>query len=291
MCEVSSPLPLLPDPAAVVRAVASTPLAVRIETIARQVLDHRFPLLGLEIETGADIDWSRDYVHGVSNPTPYFRLLPYLDFSRVGDHKCIWELNRHQHLVILAQAWLLTVERAYLDELTRQLEQLVGENPFQRGINWTSALEVAFRALSWIWVYHLAGVAFEPSFRRRFLTELYRHGKHLDANLSIYFSPNTHLLGEAVALHAIAALFPEFPGSARWRRTAGEIVSAQMEAQVQEDGSHFEQSSYYHVYAVDFLSSMRYLSPLENGIVRSSPGWQYICGRSRTRTAGCLFGR
>ena len=179
VCEVSSPLPLLPDPAAVVRAVASTPLAVRIETIARQVLDHRFPLLGLEIETGAEIDWSRDYVNGVSNPTPYFRLLPYLEFSRVGDHKCIWELNRHQHLVILAQAWLLTDERAYLDELTRQLDSWWEKNPFQRGINWTSALEVAFRALSWIWVYHLAGVAFEPSFRRRFLTGLYRHGKHL----------------------------------------------------------------------------------------------------------------
>ena len=253
LCEVSTPLSGLPEPGAVARAVDGSSLAGQIKATARQILDHRFPLLGLEIETGTEIDWGRDYVHGVSNPVPYFRRLPYLDFSRTGDHKVIWELNRHQHLIILAQAWLLTGERAYLDEAVRQLGDWWDKNPFQRGINWTSALEVAFRALSWIWVYHLAGSALEPAFRRRFLTELYRHGKHLAANLSVYFSPNTHLLGEAVALHAIGLLFPEFPDSAAWRRRGREIVSAQIELQVREDGSHFEQSSFYHLYSVDFF--------------------------------------
>ena len=60
----------------------------------------------------------------------------------------------------------------------------------------------------------------DGSFRREFLTELYRHGLHLEYNLSLYFSPNTHLLGEALALHAIGRLFPEFPRSASWRKTA-----------------------------------------------------------------------
>ena len=30
-----------------------------------------------------------------------------------------------------------------------------------------------------------------------------KHGEFLESNLSTYFSPNTHLLGEGVALHAI----------------------------------------------------------------------------------------
>lgn len=252
-CEPPLPLPKLPCPAGAIEAARGTALERQIVEIADQVLAHRIPLLGIVIETGPEIDWNRDYVHDVSNPVQYFRRLPYLDFSRAGDHKIIWELNRHQHLVVLAQAWLLTRNRKYLDELTAQLEHWWKANAFQRGMNWASALEVAFRALSWIWVYHLAGADFDAAFRKQFATELLRHARHLDANLSIYFSPNTHLLGEAVALHAIGVLFPDLPGASGWRRRGAEIVSAQMDSQVRADGSHFEQSSYYHVYAVDFF--------------------------------------
>ena len=83
--------------------------------------------------------------------------------------------------------------------------------------------------------------------RARFLTALDRHGRFLELNLSVYFSPNTHLLGEAVALHALGVLFPAFPRAARWAETGGRIVEQQMERQVRDDGSHFEQSAYYHV--------------------------------------------
>ena len=231
-----------------------------IEAIARRVLQHRFPLLGIEIETGPEIDWRRDYVHGVSSGTPYFRFSPYLDFARVGDHKLIWELNRHQHLVLLAQAYHLTGEREFLDEVFRQLESWLDANPFLRGINWASALEVGFRALSWTWLWLLAGDLFPPPLARRSQTALYRHGCYLERNLSVYFSPNTHLLGEAVALHALGALFPSWPRADRWTALGGQLVREQMKRQVRPDGSHFEQSAYYHVYALDFFLLHRALA-------------------------------
>jgi hypothetical protein len=209
--------------------------------------------MGYEIETGPKIDWRCDYSSGKSSGVDYFRIVPYLDFERVGDHKVVWELNRHQHLVTLAQAWRFTGQPEFLREIEAQLEGWWGQNPYGYGINWASALEVAFRALSWIWVFHLAGDAISETFRRRLLDSLYLHGRHISGNLSVYFSPNTHLLGEAVALHAIGALFPEFPRARRWRREGGDMVRAQMRAQVQADGSHFEHSSYYHVYALDML--------------------------------------
>ena len=93
----------------------------------------------------------------------------------------------------------------------------------------------------------------EPELRGAFLTELYRHGCHLEYNLSHYFSPNTHLLGEAVALHAIGTLFPEFPRAAKWQRIGATVVREELSRQVRPDGSHFEQSTYYHVYALDFF--------------------------------------
>jgi hypothetical protein len=250
----------LPAGAEVANALRATPYAGEVAAVADSVLAHRFPLLGVTIDTGRTIDWRRDYLHGISTGTPYFRRSPYLDFSRVGDHKVVWELNRHQHLPLLAQAFLLTGRRAYLEEAFRQMDSWLAANPFLRGINWASALEVAFRALSWGWLWHLAGGEMDADLRTRFLTALYRHGRYLERNLSVFFSPNTHLLGEAVTLHALGAWFPDWPDSRRWRETGGRITAEELRRQVREDGSHFEQSVYYHVYALDFFLLHRLLA-------------------------------
>jgi hypothetical protein len=248
-----SPLPGLSNPAPVVARLTGTPFAQRVERAANSILEHKFPILGLEIDAGPEIHWRRDYVNVVETGTDYFRRIPYLDFSSAGDHKIIWELNRHQHLVLLAQAFRLTGRDPYLAEIVRELDSWSRENPPARGINWASALEVAFRALSWIWVYHLAGDRLPVRVRRDLLGNLALHARHLESNLSVYFSPNTHLLGEAVALYAVGRLFPAFPGAARWERMGGKIVQQELLHQVREDGSHFEQSAYYHVYALDLF--------------------------------------
>ena len=234
-------------------ALRSTPSADHMLDVAERIRQHRFPLLGLEVETGAAIHWRRDYINGKESPADYFRRIPYLDAALVGDHKVIWELNRHQHLVLLAQAHLLTGRRAYLDEIASQLESWFAANPMHRGINWTSALEVAFRSLSWMWVDHLVGPQLGESGRRRLVEGLYQHAAHLEANLSVYFSPNTHLLGEAVALHALGLMFRGVGPALQWEKLGRRIVREQMRRQVRADGSHFEQSSYYHVYALDMF--------------------------------------
>ncbi|HTU47746.1 MAG TPA: alginate lyase family protein [Bryobacteraceae bacterium] len=270
--ETSWPLPGLPAAACVGENLRNTEFASRVLDTADQILAHRFPLLGITIETGPDIQWRRDYVNQRSTDAKYFRLIPYLDLSRAGDHKNIWELNRHQHLVLLAQAFLFSNRAAYLNEIVGQLNSWWAQNPFQRGINWTSALEVAFRAFSWLWTYHLVGNHMEPAFRKRFLESLYRHGCHIETNLSFYFSPNTHLLGEAVALHALGHLFPSFPRASHWAQLGSETVLREAQRQVREDGSHFEQSTYYHVYALDMF--------LFHGII-SNPSSEYLDMLSR----------
>ncbi len=250
----------LPDPVETAARLRGSAFAQEVEALARRILRHRFPVLGIEIETGPEIEWRCDYVHGIRSGAPYSRRSPYLDFARVGDHKLIWELNRHQHLVLLAQAYRFTGEQAFLEEAFRQLESWLEANPFLRGINWASALEVGFRALSWTWFWLLAADLFPQPLGRRFQTALYRHGCFLETNLSVYFSPNTHLLGEAVALHALGTLFPAWPTAPRWVAAGERLVQEQMERQVRPDGSHFEQSAYYHVYALDLFLFHRALT-------------------------------
>ena len=251
----------LPDGTEVARRLAGTPFAAEIEQLAREILSHEFPAFRSQIKTGPSIDWRRDYKNGKTSGTPYFRLVPYLDVGRAGDHKWVWELNRHQHLVVLAQAFLFSGDTRYLREIENEIREWLEQNPFQRGINWASALEVAFRAMSWAWVMHLAGPQLARDTQEQIETGLYLHSLHLANNLSFYFSPNTHLLGEGVALHALGTLFPHLPNARRAREAGRQVVRAQMKSQVRADGSHFEQSTYYHVYALDMFMFHAVLEP------------------------------
>ena len=229
---------------------------------ADEICRHHFRLLGYDdLDLGPELDWHRDRVHNKHAPLdPWFNI-PFLDFAVVGDHKVIWELNRHQHLVILAKAWLLARDERYVRELMTQWRSWTKANPYPLGINWASTLEVAFRSLSWIWLDHLISDA--PSyaqFRAELLAELAFHGRYIERYLSTYFSPNTHLLGEAVAMFFLGTLYPQMPRAARWKKQGWEIVVREARRQVRPDGVYFEQSLYYHVYALDFFLYARRLA-------------------------------
>lgn len=250
----------LPPPAAVAQVIAGTRYAETLHRDARRIAAGQLPVFGEWLETDGKIAWRRDYRHGQEGEPRYFRRIPYLDFAAAGDHKWIWEINRHQHLVTVAQSWALAPDAALARTLNEQLESWLQQNPPLRGINWTSALEVAFRALSWIWIWHLAAPALTPGLQTRFLNALYLHGLYLEFNLSIYFSPNTHLLGEALALEALGRLFPGFPAAARWLETGRRQMEIALRRQVLADGAYFELSSAYHVYALDMFLLHRVLA-------------------------------
>ena len=229
---------------------------------ADEICGHRFCLLGYEnLDYGRDIDWHLDLVHGKRAPLdPWFKI-PFLDFAVVGDHKVTWELNRHQHLVTLAKARLLTGDDSYGRELIAQWRGWIKANPYPLGINWGSSLEVAFRSLSWIWVDQLLAEASEyTEFRAELAPALAFHGRYIERYLSTYFSPNTHLLGEALALFFLGTLYPQVPRAARWRESGWRIVMHEAARQVRPDGVYFEQSLHYHVYALDFFLHARLLA-------------------------------
>jgi|HubBroStandDraft_1064217.scaffolds.fasta_scaffold04321_3 hypothetical protein len=235
--------PAFPDP---------PPLASLDE--AERICQHRFDLLGYkDLDFGTPIDWHLDPVHQKRAPRKPWHQVPFLDFDRIGDHKIIWELNRHQHFVTLAQA-------GFRDEILAQWTHWQSQNPYPIGINWASTLEVAFRALSWLWVRHSIG-----DFHPDLIPALHLHGWYIERFLSTYFSPNTHLLGEGVALFAIGTMCPQIANAPRWQARGWKIVLRQAETQVRPDGFHFEQSVYYHIYARDFFAFARSLAAT-NGI-------------------------
>jgi Heparinase II/III-like protein/Heparinase II/III N-terminus len=247
---------------------------------AERICRHQFDLLGFEdLDYGTEIDWHLDIVHGKRGARePWFKV-NYLDFETVGDSKITWELNRHQHLVTLAKAYRLTGDCKYADEIVAQWKHWHAENPYPIGMNWASSLEVAFRSLSWVWVYFLLAesAAMTAELRREWVRGLAISGRHIETYLSTYFSPNTHLLGEGVALFFLGVLFPDLQRAQRWQQRGWKIVLESVDKQVRADGFYFERSTYYHVYALDLFLHARILAavnevpipaPFDEAIVR-----------------------
>jgi hypothetical protein len=234
---------------------------------ADRICEHRFDVLGYEnVDYGSDIDWHCDRVHGKQAPRKPFHQLRYLDFDEAGDVKITWELNRHQHFVTLAKAYRLSGNQKFTAELLRQWKDWHECNPYPVGINWASSLEVAFRSISWIWSYFLLADCPETpeAFRSEWLHALAISGRHIERYLSTYFSPNTHLLGEAVGLFFIGTLCPELTSASDWQKRGWQIILHEAKRQVHADGWHFEQSTYYHVYALDFFLHARILASLND---------------------------
>ncbi len=198
--------------------------------------------------------WHRDHILNRVAPSRFYSQIQFLDAEKVGDCKHIWEPNRFSWALWLAIAYRLTNDRRYADKFAELASDWFSQNLYPIGVNYSSALEVALRAYAWTWVVHLLAddLASRPTLLGQLLEGIWISGRHVEENLSYYFSPNTHLTGEAFSLYACGAAFPEFAESARWRGLGERILAAEARRQFHDDGTHRELSSCYHLYSTDF---------------------------------------
>lgn len=226
----------------------------RILDAADAVCRDEFSILGYgRLCFGSPVDWHLDPVSGRRSPLLHWSRIDPLDAARVGDSKVVWELNRHQWLLELGQAYCYSGDERYARVFAERVRDWMAANPPGLGINWSSALEVAMRLIAWCWALLL--------FRRsRWLTaELFTdmlawlrsHAAYVERYLSRYFSPNTHLTGEALGLYYAGTLLRELEGADRWREQGRRILDEQAERQISPDGVYFEQSTRYQYYTLE----------------------------------------
>ena len=262
---------------AVQREIRSRWPAAEADSVQRagEIIDGRFDLLGYRglsfdsstadaaqdrtagpASSATRIDWHFDPVHQRRMPMAFWSRVPYLD-PACGDHKIVWELNRQQHWLGLSRALWLTGNTAYADAMAQEFSAWLAANPPLFGGNWASMLEVAFRSLSWVWGLH-AMLAFGDvkadgtPWLVDMMVALDRQLTHVERNLSLYFSPNTHLTGEALALYVCGAALPELAASTRWIDAGRAVLLNEIVRQVEPDGGHAERSTHYHRYTLDF---------------------------------------
>lgn len=238
--------------------------------LAKDIHDGNFALLGYRrLHFGDPVDWHLDPVSGCRAPRVHWSRIDPLDSTVVGDSKVIWELNRHQWLVNLGQAYRYTGDERLGRIFAARVRAWMQANPPGIGINWSSSLEMALRLISWCWALLLfrESKALSPALFLEMLGCMRAQALHIERYLSHYFSPNSHLTGEALGLFYVGAVFPGFAEAARWRALGTRILVEQIERQVSADGVYFEQSTCYQRYTAEFYLHFLILSARLGGSV------------------------
>lgn len=234
---------------------------------AESISQGRFDLLGIcDLDFGQPIDWHLEPLSGNRSPLHHWSLIDELDSVASGDKKIVWELNRHQYFATLGRAYWITGDERFAKTFATHLAHWMDENPPKFGLNWISSLEIAFRAISWLWAFHFFkdSVHLTHELYARALKYLYLHACHLETFLSTYSSPNTHLTGEALGLFYLGMILPEFCAAERWRRKGRDILLDELKRHVLADGVYFERASYYQRYTTDFYFHFLILSERNN---------------------------
>ena len=241
--------------------VSRFPTAVdAIVAAADRTLRHEFDLLGSGAQSlGPALPWHTDFKTGREWPVDYARSIAYSELDRPTDVKVPWELSRCQHFTGLGQAYWLTGDERYAREFVDEVTDWMRRNPWAYGVNWACAMDVALRAVSWIWgFYYMAGskACLSSRFRSAFLRSLYLHGEHVATHLERSDVNGNHYLCDGVGLVFLGAFFSRTAKGRRWLQMGRDIVVPEMMNQVSGDGVDFEQSTAYHRLVLEaFLTS------------------------------------
>ncbi len=245
---------------------------------AERILAGRFDVFALrDAQLGFPPDWNRDPKTGTVVPLGFGKTLNYRDETVVGDIKCLWEPNRHLAVADLAMAYRLGGDMRHAQGAQALLEAWWQQCPYPLGANWSSALELALRLVSWSHAWHMLGGIDSPLFQgvqgqvflQRWLDSIYQHCHFISGHFSRHSSANNHLFGELTGLHIAALTWPCWQESAGWLAQTERELEAEALKQNGHDGVNREQAIYYqHTVADEMLLCV--LAGRANGRPRSA---------------------
>jgi uncharacterized heparinase superfamily protein len=236
---------------------ALRPSADQLIAEADEVLGGQVDILGSgPIGLGQEIDWHRDFKSGYRWPEVFFMDVPVTRLDDDSDAKVAWDLSRCHHLLTLARAARLTGEERYAQGVERQLASWLAANPPGVGINWAQPMEVALRAVNWVWIVRTLEPAFPITgpLRRQVIASLQSHGRHLSRTFegSPYLRSN-HYLADILGLIVLGAVLDGERSAEKWSRHARRAFAREVRKQVLPDGMSFEASVGYHGLALEMF--------------------------------------
>jgi hypothetical protein len=226
-------------------------------------------------------DWFLDPVtKRRSDPGRYAFSINQRSEEQVGNIKQVWEVNRLQHLTLLAAAWYLTGADVYAQRVGTQLRDWWATNPFLSGVNWTSGIELGIRLVNLVWIRRL--LADWPEVADLFeandlaVRQIRWHQEYLSAFESRGSSANNHLIAEAAGLLTASCAFPWFAESARWRAQSSALLERSLRSNTFPSGINRELATDYHGFVFE-LGIFAALEVSAAGCPVSEDTWKLLC--------------
>ena len=237
--------------------------------LADAICEHRFNLMGTQVQFGEVIDWHRLLDVEWSWDKKHWTTINYRCPNAPGDVKTTWELNRHQFWLDLGRAYWYTGDEKYPAEWARQLWSWIDQNPVETGVNWMSNLEHAIRVISWTWAlnFFLDSRSITPEL----VFEIYRiilaKGRHLrkDIFYSLHVQYTNHLVGDCLGLIFAGFCYPEFDEAKKWSNYAFHILVKYFPRVIWPDGVSSDVALSYHRFALYFYILANLLHKANSG--------------------------
>ncbi len=219
------------------------------------ISNHKISLFNLHNQfLGNPINWNRDHNSDIQAPIVNILKVDYRDLANFGDCKLVWEPNRHHQLVVLGRAYKATGETRYAQAVVDQLESWMRQNPYGKGMNWRSPLELGIRLINWVWAIDLildSGL-FRGGFQQRLIHSVYLHLRDVGSKFSQGTSANNHLVGEVAGVFIAASYFNLFKECDGWINQSYQILHREIRAQSYRDGCTREQALGYQFFVIQF---------------------------------------
>lgn len=221
-------------------------------------LNHEFDLLGSGRMRIDPINWHLDFKSGFKwNNNLFYLDQRSLSNSNKGvDIKVPWELNRCHHILWLSEAYCLTNDEKYAKEVVFEIENWIDENPVMHTVNWVCSMDVAIRAVNWMYALLLIANSdsFSNDFSRKVYSSLYQHGFFIYNNLekNIPYS-NNHYTSNLIGLLYLGKLFNNTKRGQQWFRFAKKEYYKETLIQILPSGVNYEKSVSYHRLMAELL--------------------------------------
>jgi hypothetical protein len=200
--------------------------------------------------------WHHDLTTGAVWPLRWARSIDYSSDKRPGEIRHLWDLHRQLFLPALAQAWLVSRDRRFLERLAALYYNWWRCNPLGRGIAWIGPQiqEHAIRNVQWIACLELllpdedvpAGLLADLlqgiCLQTQVLDWHYKDDKPVSHN---------HLVSESLGLWMPGLLYPSLPRAARWRQRGGTGLRRALDLQFGADGLQKEWTTNYHCFVLE----------------------------------------
>lgn len=216
---------------------------------ANRVLYHEFDILGSGWIKVSPMQWNKDLKTGYEwKNGVYYNKQLVQQGSKGSDVKFPWELSRCHHLLWLAEAYIITGKKEYAEAVVNDIEDWIVKNPFLYSINWTCSMDVAIRAVNWIFALSMisGSNAITDEFAAIVYKSLYKHGYYIYHHLEKSFPySNNHYASNLAGLLYLGFLFKEDTKS-KWFDFSIIEYCQEVRNQVLPSGIHYEKSVSYH---------------------------------------------